>query len=304
MGDVRFDASLRAVRQAASEPQPQPIPPETGVEALAALAADTDPVLANVLATRLLNQFRRSATLLEFAGDGVIALDGDGRILFANPAAGRLLGWETRALLGRDFHSTTGHHKEGHDAMDREECEILGALRQNAKIVRVNDHDVFLRKDGSSFLVGFVAAPILYQNEPTGLAVVFRDITTEKTRESDLALSATALDAVPVPVLWVGRDGNFLYANAAAAKHFRYDRRALLGMSVFDVDLDLPPEGWDAHWLSVRRTGSASFPSHHRTREGDVRLVTVRVQHVERGGHEFHVAVVETRPPAPTPDRS
>ena len=251
---------------------------------------------ANVLTTRLLNQFRRSATLLRFVGEGVVALDAEGRILFSNPAAERLLGWGEGTLLGRDFHETVHHRRADGRRVAREECALLSALAETEDdLVHVNDHDVFTRKDGSTFMAGFVSAAIKYQGENTGLATLFRDITTEKGREAALQLHAAALDAVPEPVFSLGRDGSILYANTEASDHLGYSRDEMARMRVFDFDVDFPPDRWHANWERLRRGGVASIESRHRTREGQVVPVAIEVRHVEHEGQEFHVAVARRR---------
>lgn len=292
MGDVRFDAALEQVEKARREGNVEQVSPETGIQALGALAAAEDGVLANVLTTRLLNQVRRSATLLRFVAEGVVALDGDGIVLYANPAAERMLGQEEGGLRGRRFHDTVHHGKMDGEDVAREDCALLRTLEAGTHDrVWVNDHDTFRRRDGSTFLVGFSAAAITVHGEPTGVAVVFRDITREKEHEAELKLHRAALDAVPEPVFWLDHDGSILYVNVAASDHLGYGRDELERMKVFDVDVDFPPDRWSENWERVRRDGIVRIESRHRTRDGEVVPVSIKVTHVEHDGRGFHVAV-------------
>ena len=52
---------------------------------------------------RSANQERRRATILDSLGEGVIAANKDGKIIFENSVAKRLTGWEKRHAMG---HST------------------------------------------------------------------------------------------------------------------------------------------------------------------------------------------------------
>lgn len=294
MGDNRFRSVLEDVQRAFREGRMNSVDAEAAIQALGALASQQDGHLANALATRLLNQFRRSSTLLQYVADGVVALDDDGRVLFANPAAEAMLGRDREALIGRDFHDTVGHRKSTGEEISREECVIL-RLMDEATIdqVRVHDHDLFERADGTTFMVGLTAAAIVQQGERTGVAVVFRDITQQQENEARLALFGPALDAIPMPVFALRRDGGVLYANEAAAAHLGHPREALTRMRVFDFDIDYPVERWDDYWARIKRGEIRRIDTRHRVRDGRIVPVHVRVTHVERGADEFHIALAQ-----------
>src|SRR4051812_10878677 len=68
-----------------------------------------EPLTRAALDPRLLSRLlRQGEMILMAAGTGICALDGDGIIIFVNPAAAHMLGWESEALLGR------GHHEVFH----------------------------------------------------------------------------------------------------------------------------------------------------------------------------------------------
>jgi diguanylate cyclase (GGDEF)-like protein len=56
---------------------------------------------------------------------------------------------------------------------------------------RRNDHEVFWRKDGSSFPVEYVSAPIRSGQDITGVVVTFLDITERKRTEQEIHALAT-----------------------------------------------------------------------------------------------------------------
>lgn len=295
MGDLRYGRALERARSAHDASDLDRVSPETGLQALAALARDEDALLANVLATRLLNQFRRSATLLRHIPDGVLALDADGRILFANPAAEHMLGWEPGELLGRDLHETVDHRRGG-KPLPRGECAILRALEgapgEEGAARWQFDRDEFRRLDGSRFIAGLAVAPMMDGEATTGAAVVFRDISAQKAHEDDLVLSRVALEAVPIPIFWLGHDARVLYANPAAAEHLGWTPAELAEMHVFDFDLDFEASSWPDHWDRVRRGEVRAVESRHRTREGRVVRVHIDLRHVGVRDAQMHVALV------------
>src|SRR5256885_16836654 len=67
---------------------------------------------------------------LSEAGDGVLAVSPDRRVVFWNRAAERLLGYAPGEAIGRDACEVLGgRHPEGRDAC-RPECQVLAAAEE------------------------------------------------------------------------------------------------------------------------------------------------------------------------------
>ncbi len=120
------------------------------------------------LTDRLRQQLAFTSAVTDSLGEGVYALDTEGRITFANPAAERLLGWMQAELLGKSEQDVIADSPSG-------------------------DRDlVCIRNDGTTFPVTRTAAPIVTDNEQTGMVVAFRDMTQvralEQAREEYIAL--------------------------------------------------------------------------------------------------------------------
>ncbi len=123
----------------------------------------------------------KNELILNSIADGVCVVDPSGAITMANPAAARMLGWEATELVGRPAHATM-HHATLRGPYPESDCPILSTLADGA--VRQVSHEVFWRKDGTSFPVDYLAAPILDSRERvTGVAVTFRDVTEQKAIE-------------------------------------------------------------------------------------------------------------------------
>jgi len=74
VGDTRFDAGLEAIERAPDRAAAvRGMPYVDVVKALAAASRSRDPLLANVLATELLNRYRRSGPILAAAAVGAVA---------------------------------------------------------------------------------------------------------------------------------------------------------------------------------------------------------------------------------------
>jgi PAS domain S-box-containing protein len=119
--------------------------------------------------------------ILNSIADGVHVFDLSGTIILENPAASRMLGWETSSLVGQAAHATI-HHSTLSGPYPVDDCPIHSTLRDG--VLREVSDEVFWRKDGTSFPVHYVAAPIRdSKDQVTGVAVTFRDITERKAVE-------------------------------------------------------------------------------------------------------------------------
>src|SRR5208282_4945300 len=142
----------------------------------------------------LLDLHRRDALVLKSVAEGIHALDLEGRIIFENPAAERMFGWEPGELLGKPAHMTIHHSRAGGAPYPQGECPIYASLRDGISR-RITD-EVFWRKDGSSFPVEYVSAPVRDENhEIIGAVVVFSDTTETKRTERELRHAKEAAES-------------------------------------------------------------------------------------------------------------
>jgi formate hydrogenlyase transcriptional activator len=129
---------------------------------------------------------RENQLILRAAGEGIYGVNAEGKTTFVNPAAERMLGWTAEELVGRDMHTTVHHtHPDGSHYHD-EECPIYAAFRDGA--VHHVEHELFWRKDGTSFFVDYTSTPIRDHGMVIGAVIVFRDMT--QRREADEKLRA------------------------------------------------------------------------------------------------------------------
>jgi PAS domain S-box-containing protein len=100
---------------------------------------------------------RQSNSVLESVGDGIFALDLEGRITLVNPAAAQMLGYKQEDILGRNMHELIHHTRADGSPYSREDSPIQASLRHLSTVRIANE--VFWRKDGTSFPVEYVARP-------------------------------------------------------------------------------------------------------------------------------------------------
>lgn len=125
---------------------------------------------------------RQTNGILDSAGEGIVGMDKDGGVTFANRAASQTLGFARDELVGRRLHPLVHHSHADGSQHPWAECPISSTLSEGA-VARIGD-EVFWRRDGTSLPVEYVSTPVLDENgEVTGAVVVFSDITERRALE-------------------------------------------------------------------------------------------------------------------------
>jgi PAS domain S-box-containing protein len=120
-------------------------------------------------------------------GEGVYAVDCEGRVAFMNPAAESFLGWTKQELAGKQSHDFI--HFQGADGLPvaRQGCNLLSVI-QGEELLRRGE-DVFTRRDASTFPVAYASSSIMMDEEVLG-AVVASQHTNRPRRPYEKARSA------------------------------------------------------------------------------------------------------------------
>ena len=120
--------------------------------------------------------YRQQEILLDTVADGIIGLDRNGKVRFANRAAARMLGTDPNKLTARPvqelLHSV--------DATANQCSGVECALRQAAKDVRdtaASGEDMIFRADGSSLRIEYKLNCIIDGGFLAGSVLSFRDVS-------------------------------------------------------------------------------------------------------------------------------
>lgn len=114
---------------------------------------------------------------------GVYVLDQDGRLVFMNHSAARILGWQRTELLGKKAHDIVHCRRPDKTVLTGEDCPVRKAIREG-KTYRAR-HDIYLCKNGGMVPVSFVSAPLIDEGAFRGSVTVFHDISEHLRREDE-----------------------------------------------------------------------------------------------------------------------
>jgi PAS domain S-box-containing protein len=151
---------------------------------------------------------RQNQLILDSAAEGILGLDIEGKHVFVNPAAAKMLGHEANNLIGSSSHSTWHYSKPDGTPYPEEECPIHKNIKAGGGHYW---EDFFWRKDGSGFPVEVRGNPIFEDGKVIGTVVTFWDITERKQLEAQF-LQAQKMEAVGRLAGGVAHDFNNMLA--------------------------------------------------------------------------------------------
>lgn len=149
------------------------------------------------LASQLSQMSGKSEVVINAIGDGVLALSPQGVVQLINPAAERMIGWESHDALNLDYKSVLKLLDSKDQPIDDINNPILQAL--NSNVPTKSDSFSIETRSGKSFLTSISVSPV---GQPgNGVIIVFRDITVERSDERQRAeFISTASHEMRTPV--------------------------------------------------------------------------------------------------------
>jgi PAS domain S-box-containing protein len=181
--------------------------------------------------------------VLEASPNAIIAIDGDGRISYANPQVETTFGFASSELVGQPVELLVPDRVGERHVLHR-----AGFLAHpNARPMGIGLELSGRRRDGTEFPVEISLSPVVTDHGTEVFATVV-DITARKAAERSLADSEqrfrAVLEASPNAIIAVDHGGRMIYANPQVETTFGYARAELLGQP---VELLIPDRVSDRH---------------------------------------------------------
>ncbi len=204
--------------------------------------------------------------LLEHAPIGIMRLNAEMEIEYANPEMQRILGLP----FGKEYDASWEKIQESPFIEETEiSSEVFDALKNEE---RVSKELSFALSSGEKGCLNLKGVPLVEEGEFIGAVLLFNDITKRKKMEKELqeskkkfeTLFHTAKDAIFIHDL----KGNFLEVNEETCERLGYSREELLEMTPMEVDA--PEYASEVHnkIQKLQEEGEAFLETAHVTKEG------------------------------------
>ena len=112
--------------------------------------------------------------------------------------------------------------------------------------------------------------------------------TKRKHAEDALLFTRFSLDNAVDTMVCVDRDARFIDVNDAFCRSSGYSREELLSKTMHDIDPDYSAEIWPEFWEKLKQSGSLTFETCHRSKEGRIFPVEITASYLEYNGKEYH----------------
>lgn len=154
-------------------------------------------VAYNELVRELSQVANKSEIVINAIVDGVIAVDSSGTIQLINPAAQEIIGWGKQDAMKLSYKSVLKLVDKTDQPLDPTHDPIQQVLQTNHSVT--NNNLTLLTNSGRKLLVSVLVSPVGHQG--AGAIIVFRDITSEKKEEREMAeFISTASHEMRTPV--------------------------------------------------------------------------------------------------------
>ena len=158
--------------------------------------------------------------IVEMAGEGIWAIDGESGTTFVNQQMAYMLGYEVNEMLGREVT----------DFIFEEDLADLDARMRGVRLGESNhDERRFRRKDGGEV---WAYAALTSESGPGGEYLgsfgMFTDITARRQSEAELRLTQLSVDCAADLIHWIAPEGRLLYVSDSTCRRYGCSREQML----------------------------------------------------------------------------
>lgn len=223
--------------------------------------------VARFEAERRMRSLQRYADFFESSADGIVVLDSDGRLLFSNPKAREITGYDENDLRGRPLGDIFSDEEAGR-AHDLREAFLQGRFPK--------DIDVRIKtKTDKALIVNVNTASVL--REEGAVLATFRDVTQQRAVEAELVNTKDFLqrviDSSFDAIISADMKGRVILFNRAAERIYGKSSAEVVGTDV----RSLYPEGTAKKIMK-------------RIRQGGGRIEDLKIDIIDGTGAEVPVS--------------
>ena len=255
---VRKGASRKNARMASKPSKRAPAKARPGKAPTAKRSPPATKLLSPLpaVASDLASISTMTTQILDAASNGIIAVDTNGKVTFANTSAGDILNRAASALTGvavqRIFVRGSGHNQSG------EPIPLLEQMRDGPHHLEQDAH--LARSDGESFEAVYAIAPFRAGKQTLGYVITFRDVTERRRADTELRIAGAVFEHSPEGLLVADAKGRVTKSNPSYRRITNLDETEIVGQPLGAVlnagaqgeegpaVLSLAESGEDSQW--------------------------------------------------------
>ncbi|MFO7445618.1 MAG: PAS domain S-box protein [Ignavibacteriaceae bacterium] len=235
------------------------------------------------------------ATTLNSMGDAMVAADAAGRIIFMNPVAEYLTGWEQQQAMRKNITSVLKIKGKGKDTNNNP----FELVKQKQDRILLNGSSYLVNQRGEEISILGTASPLIDdKNNISGMVVVFQDISEQKKIENELRLSeerfAKAFRASPHAV-FISRlsDNQIIEVNDKWELLFGYKRDEVYNRLSNELNLYIKNSEQQAIALLEKNGILRDYETEILSKSGEVRQVNLSIEKIELNGETHLLSLIE-----------
>ncbi|HAN18324.1 MAG: hypothetical protein A2X13_04510 [Bacteroidetes bacterium GWC2_33_15] len=107
-------------------------------------------------------------------------------------------------------------------------------------------------------------------------------------KTSELRISQFSVDLAIDAIIWMKKDGRFIYANNSACNLLGYSESEILELSVFDIVQEFSQDVWQEYWNKLKKNKSYVIQLYYKTKQGSEIPVEAAFNIREFEGEEYN----------------
>jgi diguanylate cyclase (GGDEF)-like protein/PAS domain S-box-containing protein len=209
---------------------------------------------------------RRHTRILEATGEGLISLDLDGRIVYANETAAKQLGREDDTLRARHCRTVFCSPKDG---KREENCPFLATLHDGK--TRQGTYSVIACEGRPAKTLQYLCTPLVEETTLTGCVIVFSEINQTTTNTSNVLPTEIFLDTAAEAVMLTDPQGQIVSVNRAFTEITGYTADEALGKTPRLLKSGVhTPHFYDEIWRLLDEKGRWAGEIWNRRKNGEI----------------------------------
>lgn len=212
---------------------------------------------------------RRHAQILEAAGEGLVSLDTQGNVVYANEVASKILGLGEDELVGEFCCDVFCWESTRPDSrVDHDECPFIATLHDGE--TRQGTHRLSSDEVHLALLVDYVCTPLAENSRITGCVVVFSEATNRNATDQSMA-TEVILDEAAEAVMVTDQTGHITSINRAFTEITGFSAAEAIGLTPRLLKSGVhTPHFYDGLWQLLKEKRRWTGEIWNRRKNGEI----------------------------------